>query len=143
MLYIGWGQVVEAIGAGVVMRTLSDALQEATLAVAYRHPDLEDSTALQIRDFVGSKLGRAYNYVGVAQQGINKYCWLTGQVACGLTTGNVSFKHDTFFCIVLIWAAYSDVGIKLSNTAPHWSQPGDVPKLALKKALSYVGHLKA
>src|SRR5262249_24483850 len=129
--------------SGVVMRPLTDSLQEASLAVAYRHPEVDDETALKIRDFVGNRIGKAYNYVGVAQQGINKYCSLRGNIICERITGGSTIKHDTYFCSELIWAAYTNAGIKLSNTAPQWSKPGDVPNLALKKAMNYIGHLKA
>jgi uncharacterized protein YycO len=125
------------------MRTLGESIQEASLAVAYRHPDVDDETALKIRDFVGNQIGKSYNYAGVAQQGVYKYCLLTGKIVCAVVAGNVSIKHDSFFCSEIIWAAYASVGIKLSSTAPNWSQPGHIPKLALKKSLNYVGHLVA
>jgi hypothetical protein len=111
--------------------------------VAYRYPELDDADALKIRDFAGFQLDKPYNYMGVAQQGVNKLCILTGQIGCAVGTRLINFKHDTFFCSELIWVAYAQVGIKLSKTAPNWSKPGDVPTLQLKRALDYVGHLKA
>ncbi len=52
-------------------------------------------------------------------------------------------KRDEFFCSQLVFAAFKSVGIPLTETEPNWSTPGDIPKLALTKALNYVGHLKA
>ena len=140
LLYIGWGQVVEAIAAGVTMRSLGEAIEKSTLAVVYRHPDIDETQALRIGDFAGNQIGKAYNYVGVAQQGVNKYCILTGKISCAVATRVINLKHDTFFCSEIIWAAYQSIDVPLSSTAPNWSKPADIPNLQLKKELDYVGH---
>jgi cell wall-associated NlpC family hydrolase len=50
ILYIGGGQVMEAIGEGVTLRPLSQAIAQARLAVTYRHPSITDAQALIVRD---------------------------------------------------------------------------------------------
>ena len=143
LLYIGYGQVVEAIGEGVVLRTLTESVKEATLAVAYRHPDLDETGALKVRDFVGRQIGKKYNYAGIAQQTIFKACVLRGNIACAAIARTVTIKRDEFFCSQLIFSAYSEAGVKLSETSPNWAEPGSIPKLYMKGTLDYVGHIKA
>jgi len=46
MLYIGNGQVIEAVQGGVVVRSLQSALSDASLAVAYRSTDMDVGQAL-------------------------------------------------------------------------------------------------
>src|SRR5690242_8668703 len=70
-LYIGGGQVVEAIGEGVVLRQLDVSLHDDTLAVAYRVPDITEEQALRVRDFVGMNLGKPYSVPLAAGAGLS------------------------------------------------------------------------
>ena len=65
-LYIGKGEVVEAIGAGVVRRGLTVALADDALAVAYRSPQMTPATARLIVHFAVSQLGKPYSIRGAA-----------------------------------------------------------------------------
>jgi len=137
-LYVGYGQIVEAIGKGVSLNQLSDALMDDRLAVAYRYPDLDATDALKIRDFVGLQLDKGYNYAAIASQA----CLITGLIVC-IGADLVARKQDRFICSQLVLAAYESVGIKLTKTRLTKSRPGDIPHLQLKGTLNYVGHLKA
>jgi uncharacterized protein YycO len=128
ILYIGGGQVVEAIGDGIVLRTLHQALSDATLAVAYRHPSLSATQALMVRDFVGNQLGKGYGFVGAAVS-INKVlCLMSG-------------SKDRFFCSELVLDAYKHAGAPITYSPPHCNSPGDIAMVAVYK-LSYIGHLR-
>jgi uncharacterized protein YycO len=140
ILYIGNEQAIEAIADGIVLRSLAQAIGDATLAVAYRYPEISEVQALKIRDFGGWQLGKKYNYAGI---GRHAFCVIRGSIACQRDSRQVVMKRDEFFCSQLVFAAFKSVGIPLSETEPNWSTPGDIPKLALTKALNYVGHLKA
>jgi uncharacterized protein YycO len=143
MLYIGDELIVEAIASGVVLRSIYEAVQDATLAVAYRHPDITDISGLKIRDFVGFQLGKGYNFVGIGQQATYKVCVIGGSIVCQIAARNIKIKRDEFFCSELVFAAYKSVGLKLSDVEPNWSEPAHIPRLSLKKALNYVGHIRA
>jgi uncharacterized protein YycO len=154
MLYVGGGQVVEAIGSGVVLRSLSDAVGPATVAVAFRHPDITSEQALMVRDFAGQHLGREYNYWGIVRQALFRLdmaAFCRGKSGeeydrCRNWAGRVNLGtggNDQFFCSQLILAAYKHAGAPLTASEPHWSSPGDMAELRLSKRLGYVGHLKA
>jgi uncharacterized protein YycO len=154
MLYIGGGQVVEAVGDGVQLHQLGAALSHATLAVACRKPGLAAEQGLAIRDFAGRQLGKRYDYWGIVKQANFRidelrYCALLPEPArsrCRAFYGRVDLgtaSNDSFFCSALVLAAYADAGVPLTATPPHWSSPGEIADLRLGSVLSYVGHLKA
>ena len=69
LIYIGGGQVVEAIGPGVVLRSLAEAVDHSNVAVAFRKPDLTAEQALIVRDFIGQQVGKPYtSKVGIVRQ---------------------------------------------------------------------------
>jgi GH24 family phage-related lysozyme (muramidase)/uncharacterized protein YycO len=154
MLYIGDGQVVEAIGDGVTLRSLAEALNDATVAVAFRHPTLTATQALMVRDFAGQQLGKSYNYWGIVQQGgfqLDRRVYCSGRSgadydACINWVGRINLgkgSDDSFFCSQLVIAAYQSAGVPLTSTPPHWSSPDDLAQLGMSSRLGYVGHLKA
>ncbi|MEA2588906.1 MAG: hypothetical protein QOH66_1833, partial [Actinomycetota bacterium] len=152
-LYIGGSQVVEAVGDGVVLRSLAESLADDTLAVAFRYPGITHDQQLMVRDFAGTQLGRAYNYVGIVRQALfqieSSNCdALPGELGqtCRRWVGRVVLgpgNSDTFFCSQLILAAYANALIPLTSTPPSWTSPGDIVGLELSARLGYVGHLKA
>jgi N-acetylmuramoyl-L-alanine amidase/uncharacterized protein YycO len=152
-LYIGDGQVVEAIGSGVELRSLADSVADDTVAVAFRYPGLTQDQKLRIRDFAGRQMGLPYNKLGVVRLAgfqiaaydcdrlpgdLQDVCrrWV-GQIVLG--PGNSS----TYFCSELLLGAYADAGISLTSTPPHWNSPQEIVDLSMTNSLSYVGHLKA
>lgn len=153
ILYIGGGQVVEAVGDGVVLRSLQEALHDAILAVAFRYPELPPNKGLQIRDFAGHQIGRSYNYWGIVQQAgfqidrraiCNRFSDPAVRARCVNWVGRVNLgtgSNDTFFCSELVLAAYRAAGVPLTSTPPHWSSPDDLARLRLSRRLGYVGHL--
>lgn len=153
MLYVGDGMVVEAVGSGVELHTLEQAVGSATVAVAFRYPGLTHDQGLRVRDYVGRQLGRAYNYWGIVRQArfrmASSVCDLFSgerREACRTRLARVylgSGDNQTFFCSQLVLAAYRDAGVPLSAGDPSWASPGDIPELHLATNLAYVGHLKA
>lgn len=137
MLYIGDGLVVDSTGPGVEVRTLEQALSDATLAVAFRVPNLDRQQALLVKDYAGQQLGHGYNHMGVLEQALFQ---LTGQrVRVNLGSGS----NDRFFCSELIFAAFQEAGAPLTTNPPSWGSPEDLAQLRLNHVLEYVGHLKA
>ncbi len=154
LLYVGDGQVVEAIAAGVQLRTLEEAVAGATVAVAFRHPSITSDQALRVRDFAGQQLGRPYDTWGVVRQAafrLDRAAFCSGKTGeelerCVSWAGRVNLgtgSNDTFFCSQLVLAAFDGAGIPLTSTPPSWSSPGEIAELSLSGTLGYVGHLKA
>jgi hypothetical protein len=155
MVYVGQGgQVVEAIGSGVVMRSLEEALASATVAVAFRAPDLDEAGRLVVADKVAAYIGKSYDFYGVFNQARfqvhGTVCDLLPETAKELCrTGwrivDLGSDHnDRFFCSEMILAAYDAAGVPLTTTPPHWNSPEDLAQLSFKAGvLHYVGHLKA
>ena len=56
MLYVGDGQVVEAVEGGVRLVPIETALADSSVGVAVRYPGLTNDQALQIRDFAGQQI---------------------------------------------------------------------------------------
>ncbi|WP_374401817.1 YaeF family permuted papain-like enzyme [Niveibacterium sp.] len=163
-LYIGNGEVAEAVGEGVRVRSVAEVLDEESVVVAFRHPTLDDAAAARIRSFAQEKVGDRYNYVGVMMQAPfsieRRLCELptvpaTIRDACinGLATvqlGNGTAGDDRFFCSQFVLEAYREAGHPITKSNPTWVSPadilhmreGDVSSIQVDQPLTYVGHLK-
>ena len=67
-IYLGDGQIAEAVGSGTRIHPLADALQETNLTVAFRRPDLTAENIQAIIAFAEEKNGSGYNHLGIALQ---------------------------------------------------------------------------
>lgn len=155
MLYVGQGgQVIEAIGEGVLLRPLDQALADATVAVAFRVPALDPTARLLIADAAAGMLDLPYNYIGIARQA----AFQVDRQLCNVLPNGLSDKcrafvgkvdlgtadNSSFFCSQLILEAYSRAGHAITTEPPHWASPQDLAELRLDYArMAYVGHLKA
>jgi hypothetical protein len=161
-VYIGNGEVVEAVGSGVRVRTLRKLLEEESLALALRYPDLTARQGQDVRAVALEKVGRSFNYVGVAMHlpfAINRRLCelplLPGVVrdACIRSVGGVhhllTSKH-ALFCSQLVLQSYRQAGVPITDTDPRLISPadilhmreGDVPSVRIKRPLRFVGHLR-
>jgi uncharacterized protein YycO len=155
MLYVGQGdQVVEAVGGGVRLVPLADAIADATVAVAFRVPGLTSDQKQIIADKVAAYIGRDYDYVGVVRQGAfqihRRVCGLLPDGArqnCENWAGRIDLGRGgstDFFCSQLVIQAFADAGVPLTSQPANWSSPQDIAQLFFRDgALAYVGHLKA
>ena len=161
-IYLGNGQIVEAVGKGVRLRSLQDALDDESVVAAFRHPQTTAESAALVGAFVLSKVGAPYNHLGVllhapfaVQRRICELPLVPGPVRefCvrGVATVQMGFSsNDRFFCSQLVLEAYRQAGISITSADPRWVSPadllhmreGDVPSIAPKQPLQYVGHLK-
>lgn len=152
MLYIGAGQVVEAIEDGVVLRSIEDAVKDSRLVVAFRHPDLSPEQALRIRDYAGRQLDKRYNWAILRHPAflLDKAVFCRGKTGedldrCVNWYGRINIgtaSNDRFYCSELVLKAYQEAGVPLTNIAPNFSTPGEIPELQQTGKLAYVGHLK-
>ena len=161
-LYVGDGQVIEAVGEGVRTRSVDAVLAEEAMVVAFRHPGATPEAAQLMRDFAHGKVGSRYGYLGVVLHApfaverrvcelplvpglVRDFC-LRGVALVQLGTGS----DDRFFCSQFVLEAYRHAGLPITTAQAHWMSPADilhlraedVPSMTAEQTLHYVGHLK-
>lgn len=153
-LYIGDGKVVEAIEGGVLLRSMDTALDDDSLAVAYRHRDMTPVKAARIAAFLTDHARKktpfdTWGLIQVAPgQLARAICnQLEGAArrACIESAGRLRVgtnDDNAFFCSELVLTALAEAGLALSDTAPSWSSPQQIVELNHNGLLDYVGHLK-
>jgi hypothetical protein len=162
-LYVGKGQIIEAVGSGVRQRSVQEFVAEEATIVAFRHPKLDGVQAALIQKFAEKHVGTKYNTAGIVLQAPftleRKLCELPilpalARDACirgvaAIQLGPV--PNDQFFCSQFVLEAYKAAGLPLTDADPRLVTPGDllhmrqgdVPSIKIHQALQYVGHLKA
>ena len=162
-LYVGKGQVIEAVGSGVRQRNIQEYIAEEATIAAFRHPKLDGVQAALIQKFAEKHVGTKYNTAGIVLQAPftleRKLCELPIMPAlvrdacirgvAAIQLGPV--PNDQFFCSQLVLEAYKAAGLPLTDADPRLVTPGDllhmrqgdVPSIKIHQALQYVGHLKA
>ncbi len=154
-IYLGDGQVIEAIDDGVIIRQLETALNDDSLAVAYRHRDMTSDKARQMVDSLKQIARQRLSYdrwglVRVAPQQL-------ARSMCNLLSGGAREQclslarsarmgtdtNDSFYCSELVLEAYRNLDLSITDINPDWSSPDEILDLHYSGALTYVGHLKA
>jgi cell wall-associated NlpC family hydrolase len=154
MLYLGSGQVVEAIAEGVVVRSLTAALHDATLAIAYRVKHLSSKVIENVLSYARAKAGRHYDFTGAAGGGARANP-LACQAALGTVVGPVAAmmecyraakggwqNPEKYYCSELVLEAFQQAGVRLVDGSPSVSVPQQVVDAAEMGRLEYVGHLR-
>lgn len=161
-LYLGDGQIAEAVGEGIRLRSVAQLLAEEALVVAFRHPGVGPQHQVKMDAFVRETVGQKYNFVGIVLQApfsverrlcelplmpslLRDFC-VQGVGAVQLGMG----PSDRFFCSQFVLEAYRRAGLPLTDADPRLLSPadllhmreGDVPSVRTHQALQYVGHLK-
>jgi cell wall-associated NlpC family hydrolase len=114
-IYIGNGEVVEAVGHGVQRIKLTDFLKDDHIirSMVLRNNNLTDSQRGAIADFAIKQVGKPYSVGGVIGQGLN------------LKPNNAGeFDRKDYYCSQLVAAAYSSAGARLDGTLEH--SPGEL-----------------
>jgi uncharacterized protein YycO len=146
-LYIGGGEVVEAIGEGVVKRSLTDKLLHDTLAVVYRRKYLSSAQAGLVVQFAKRQVGKPYDFAGVAGASshttggfIARFLFIPiGVVQDVGALSNMISPDSKFFCSELVLRAFQEADAPVTAGSPQTSAPGDIP---LSHLVEYVGDLK-
>ncbi|MDR2188449.1 MAG: YaeF family permuted papain-like enzyme [Azonexus sp.] len=162
ILYLGDGQVVEAVASGVRTRTLEQVIEEERMVVAFRVPGVESAHVERLRTWSLAQVGTRYNVIGVVLSApfvlnrrlcelplvptpVRSFC-VTGLARIQLGVS----RNDRFFCSQFIIAAYNHAELPITRADPRWISPADllhmrendVPSIAATKPLRYIGHLK-
>jgi hypothetical protein len=162
-LYVGEGQVAEALGGGVRLRTVEKMLAEESVIAVFRRPGLDEPTELLIGSIARGHVGKSYDYVGTFLHlpfALERFpCelpllpgFLRGACVGVLATVQLGFAGpgDRFFCSSFVLDAFSEAGVPITRARPKWVSPadvmhmreGDVSSLPVEQRLVYVGHLK-
>ncbi len=161
-LYLGDGRFVEAVGAGVRLRSTQEYMDSESTIVAFRHPGVGEAHAAALNEFAQRHVGKKYNTAGIVLQAPfsigRQYCELPlipGLVRDYCIRGLAAIqlgavKNDRFFCSQFVLEAYRHAKLPLTTADPRLISPadllhmreGDVPSVRTEQALQYVGHLK-
>ncbi|MEJ6023182.1 distant relative of cell wall-associated hydrolase [Ramlibacter sp. PS4R-6] len=161
-LYVGDGEVAEAVTHGIQRRRVAALLEEESTVVAFRHPAVQAAHIHRMREFVGQTIGRPYDLMGVMLQAPftvdRRLCEVPLMPAplrdaCLQGLGAVHLgvlRNDRFFCSAFVLEAYRQAGLPLTDADPRLLSPadllhmreGDVPSVRAHQSLRYVGHLK-
>jgi uncharacterized protein YycO len=161
-VYIGGGEIVEAVMPNVRSRSIEDVRKHETVAVVLRHPDLTGEQARLIREYALGKSGTGFSFLGVTLQFpfsiSRKVCevpLVPSEVrdACIRSVGllsHVAASERELFCSQLVLQAFRRAGLPLTDADPRLISPadilhmreGDVSSFAIRKPLQFVGHLR-
>jgi len=162
ILYLGNGQIVEAVGDGVRAGTIQDVLTDEQLVVAFRVPGIETAHLDTMRGWALAQVGTKYNTLGIMLTAPfvldRRLCELpliptTAREFCirGFATIQLgASRNDQFFCSQFVIEAFNQGGLPITTADPRWVSPadllhmreGDVPSIAATQPLRYIGHLK-
>jgi cell wall-associated NlpC family hydrolase len=161
-VYVGDGQVVEAVHSGVRVQGIEEFLARETTVLAFRDSELSAEQAAEIRAYALRQVGAPFNFMGVmlhvplSIQRIACELPLTPSGArdiCIRTIGNIQYLsaiRQQFFCSQLVLQAYRHAGAPITDADPRIASPadilhmreGDVASFRVHKRLTYVGLLK-
>ena len=144
-LYVGSLEVIEAIGEGVVNRTIEESVGADTLAIVLRHKNMSAAAAAIIVRYAGRQVGKKYDLAGAASAapGVTKgfICVVSPALCVGLAGGEAANALDQdakFFCSELVARAYEQANMRLINRPAYQTNPDDV---YTSHVLCYVGNL--
>lgn len=150
-LYIGDGQIIDAMPSGVHTRPLSEMLSDSSRASVLRLPDLSAAQARTLIRAAKAKEGAAYNFTGLVALEAQKLAAVISHAGEGLggIIGVLSraerlparlIDNGTFACSQLVRYAYLKAGITLTNA--NGAAPGDFVRLGMVGVLDEVGRLE-
>lgn len=154
-VYVGDGNVIEAVSDGVLLRSLNTALSDASLAVAYRHIHITPEKSQRMLNYLTAMKDqkRKYDFWGIVKiaphQVMNTYIKKLPESVQEKLKNNIgSIKLGTdpnneFYCSELVFDALKDAGLSISNVEATFKSPEDIVKLNHNGTLQYIGHLKS
>ncbi len=153
-LYIGNSQIIEAIGSGVTLQSLQDAMSDDTLVSVYRRLQMSDGQGQQVIRYAKQQLGKKYDYSGAVGGGVTSgpgfvfgiflgriVPIIGGIVAIGGIGADLYNRYNpesSFYCSELIAIAFEKAAVPLGSGAAS-TTPSDISK---SHVLNYVGDLK-
>ena len=153
-LYVGDGEIIEAIGEGVVRQSLDRAMRDDTFVCVYRRIRMSDAQAGQVIRYASMQIGKPYDQSGAIGAGVTSgrgillsvFAGVILPTVAGIGTGmalaadlmNRWDPERSFFCSELVALAFDKAGVSLGRGAAS-STPEDV---ASAHVLNLIGTLK-
>jgi len=148
-LYIGDSQIIEAIGSGVTLQSLQDAMSDDSLVSVYRRLRMSDEQGLQVIRYAKQQIGKKYDYVGAFGGGVTSGPgFLIGiflsPIRPIIIAGVVADLYNrlnpeaAFYCSELVAIAFEKASVPLGSGAAS-TTPADISR---SHVLNYVGNLK-
>jgi uncharacterized protein YycO len=137
-VYTGDGMVTEAVGDGVQRVSLATSLKGAIRAGVLRDTAMSPAVAASVVSSANAKIGKAYNWKGLAAMAYAKSANLTAVATSGfsamvavLTTvdaipGELG-SNDTYFCSQLVTSSFKEGGNPLFDK--DGASPNDIIRL--------------
>lgn len=146
-LYIGEGQIVEAIGPGVGLKSLREAISDDTLVSVYRHVRITSAQAEQVVRYVSAQKDKLYDWSGAVGGGVTSESgfvmslFLSPIVTVGGLAADLYNRANpeaSFYCSELVALAFEKARLPLCDNG-YSSTPADLSRSHL---LNYIGDLK-
>ena len=144
MLYVGKGNVVEAVDKGVVHRSIKLATAGATYAHVFRLKDMTSDQAAKIVAYALTKVGGSYAYGGVfggsglvsvlsapTQPWLHLARWGANKVKAGVGS------KRTYFCSELVEDSYESQELTVSRYYPSMTNPGDIAEYSERNPFKF------
>lgn len=152
MVYVGGGFVIEAVERGVLKNQLTDALNQAVLAIALRRRNLTEKQRADVIKYATQFMWRPYDKVGAAGSGTSLGRGsLLAAFGCGITLGlcvvgivgmgdnaKPANADRAFFCSELVARVFELAGASVVEGAPSYTTPRQI---RMANTLLYLGKL--
>jgi cell wall-associated NlpC family hydrolase len=150
-LYVGDGDIVEAIAEGVVRQSLEKAMGDDTLVVAYRRIGISAAQARQVVRYVmeAKNAGKKYDALGAVGAGVTSPSgfaigmFVSPIVTIGAVHADLANRLDPeakFFCSELVALAFEKAGVPLGRGSAASTSPADIER---SHVLNLIGELKS
>lgn len=160
MLYIGDGEVIEAVGEGVKINSLHNNIitHGYRNVMAYRLPSLTSERAISVVNYALSQKGKAYDFgglVGAAENSdpvfmrsnpVSSYILhpfaFPAQMGVHLLGRTGAFQDaNKYFCSELVFESFERSGINLLGHPAYQSYPQQIIDLGNRGVLIYLGNI--
>jgi hypothetical protein len=152
MIYLGGGNVIEAIDKGVVRQPIALSLNQAVLAIALRRRNLTEKQRADVIKYATQFMFRPYDNVGAAGSGTSlSRGGLLAALGCGISLGfcaigtagvannaRPEIADRAFFCSELVARVFELAGAPVLEGLPSFTTPRQI---RVANTLLYVGKL--
>lgn len=146
-LYIGNGNIIEAVGDGVQLKTLTRAMSDDSFVSVYRRIRMSSAQGQVVVNYARRQIGKPYDSAGAAGGGLTSGRGIVIGIFLGPVLSNLGLAADlrnrnnpeaAFYCSELVALAFANAGVPLGSGAAS-TTPEDINRSHL---LNYIGDLK-
>ncbi|MEM7309961.1 MAG: hypothetical protein AAF682_25020 [Planctomycetota bacterium] len=152
-IYAGNEWVVESLTDGVTATRLADAISDATVAVALRHPTISSDQAGEVVRFAREHVQRQTRFdtwalfkqarFQIGRALCSRLGPLRERCEAGNAAVNIGTESEGFLCSELVVRAFEAARVPLLEGRAEQFTPQSFVEMQLRGDLEYVGHLVA